>query len=46
MTENEQLAEDYRCSKCGQIGGDSKNGPYDGCPQNGGKKHDMSGGKV
>jgi DNA-directed RNA polymerase subunit RPC12/RpoP len=35
---------DYRCSKCDQIGGDSTNGPYDGCPRGG--KHDMNGGKV
>lgn len=42
----DELAVDYRCSKCGQIGGDSQNGAYDGCPQNDGKKHDMAGGKV
>jgi hypothetical protein len=38
---------EYRCSKCGQIGGDSEKGPYDGCdndPQGG--KHDMNGGTV
>jgi DNA-directed RNA polymerase subunit RPC12/RpoP len=45
VTEENQIT-DYRCSRCGQIGGDSQTGPYSGCPMNGGKNHDMAGGKV
>jgi hypothetical protein len=35
---------EWRCSKCDQIGGDSENGPYDGCPEGG--KHNTDGGVV
>lgn len=41
------MAEDlveWRCSKCGQIGGDSEIGPYAGCPRGG--MHDTNGGIV
>jgi DNA-directed RNA polymerase subunit RPC12/RpoP len=46
MTATDPPYTDYRCSMCGQIGGDTTTGPYDGCPKNKGKKHDMAGGKV
>jgi hypothetical protein len=42
-SENTPVVE-YRCSKCDQIGGDSENGPYDGCPEGG--KHNTDGGEV
>lgn len=45
MGEEQELTE-WRCSKCSQIGGDSENGVYDGCPSNNGGKHDTNGGKV
>lgn len=35
---------EWRCSKCGQIGGDSDNGAYGGCPKGG--SHDTNGGEV
>lgn len=44
MTENQPPLEEYRCSKCDQIGGDNEIGAYDGCPKGG--KHDTAGGKV
>lgn len=44
MPDDENEITDYRCSKCGEIGGDSQTGAYDGGPQGG--KHDMAGGKV
>lgn len=40
------VVEEYRCSKCRQIGGDSDNGAYAGCPKNNGGKHDTNGGTV
>lgn len=44
--EDENIVVEYRCSMCQQIGGDNVLGVYDGCPKNGGKKHDTSGGVV
>jgi len=40
------VLEEYRCSKCQQIGGDSDNGTYEGCPKNDGGLHDTDGGTV
>lgn len=43
------FVDDYRCSACDQIGGhEDPNGMtvYDGCPKNGGGKHNTNGGKV
>jgi hypothetical protein len=48
LEDDDEPVTDYWCSKCGEIGGDSKIGPYDGCqyanPKGG--KHDTAGGEA
>lgn len=46
MPEEESEITEYRCSMCGEIGGDNETGAYMGCKKNNGWKHDTNGGVV